>query len=153
LNRLRDKALLRTLLRTFSILVGAAALLCGVRALRREVYLFDGPPRTAFLPEFRAQLRTVTERLPPGEHVLHLSATPEYWYSRLWQRALYPRNEAIVMRPPISSERLREIRARYGARFAISAGDPPADPGYLWKVDLGPVPLIRGTSWFGELQP
>jgi hypothetical protein len=85
--------------------------------------------------------------------VLHLSAAPEYWYSRLWQRALYPRNDAILVYPPWNQARLQELRRKYGARFAISAGDPPSDPGYLWKIDLGPLPLGPGRDWFGELNP
>ena len=141
------------LLRAVSILVGVAALFCGGRAIRHDVWIFAGPPQTPFPPPFREQLHAVTERLPPGAFVMHLSATPEYWYSRLWQRALYPRNESVVMQPPLSPQRLREIRARYGARFAISAGNPPYDPGYLWRVRLGQLPGVPGESWFGELAP
>ena len=141
------------LLRALSILVGAAALLCGARALRREAWVFGGPPQTSFPSPFREQLHTVTERLPPGAFVMHLSSAPEYWYSRLWQRALYPRNESVVMQQPLSPEHLRDIRAKYGARFAISAGDPPYDPGYLWKIRLGSLPGVPGESWFGELAP
>ena len=91
--------------------------------------------------------------MPAGTVVLHLSAAPEYWYSRLWQRVLYPRNETIVMQQPLTAERVRELRAKYGARFAISAGNPPWDPGYLWKVELGPLPSVPGVTWFGELGP
>lgn len=150
---IRKKPVLLFLARVFSILVGAAAVVCGTSALRRTALVFASPPQTTLSLQFLAQLQTVTQRLPPGEFVLHLSATPEYWYSRLWQRALYPRNDSIVMQPPLSPERLREMRSKYGVRFAISAGDPPLDPGYLWRIDLGRLPSVPGETWFGELGP
>lgn len=103
--------------------------------------------------EFRAQLRTVEDRIPAGAFVLHLSASPEYWQSRLWQRALYPRNEAIVVQPPWGPELLRQLRAKYRVRYALSAGNPPSDPGYLWSIDLGRLPGHSGGTWFGELTP
>jgi hypothetical protein len=141
------------LLRGFSVVVGAAGLACGARAIRIQLPLFEGPPHRATHPAFDGEFRAVLERLPEGACVLHLSATPEYWYSRLWQRALYPRNETIVVEPPLSRESVRSLRERYGARFAISTGNPPWDPGYLWTVDLGHLPLDAGRSVFGELAP
>ncbi|HWZ86137.1 MAG TPA: hypothetical protein VN032_08050 [Thermoanaerobaculia bacterium] len=141
------------LLRLFSILVAASALLCGMVVLRRERTALAEPARTAFHPLFRAQLDEVRGRLPAGAELLHLSASPEYWYSRLWQRALYPDNETILMQPPLSLDRVHALRAKYRARFAISAGDPPFDPGFLWKIDLGPLALGPGQNWFGELAP
>lgn len=150
---IRTQQGLRFLLRGFSILTGVAALWCGGQELRRQRWVFANPPETPFPPQFRAQLQAVTDRLPPGAFVLHLSASPEYWYSRLWQRALYPRNETVVIEPPLSPERLLEIRKKYGARFAISAGDPPCDLGYLWKIRLGQLPGVPGESWFGQFAP
>jgi hypothetical protein len=140
-------------LRLFSILVAAGALLCGMAVFRREATALARPTRTAFHPLFLTQLREVKGRLPPKTEVLHLSAYPEYWYSRLWQRALYPDNETISIQPPLSLERVHTLRAKYGARFAISAGDPPFDPGFLWKIDLGPLALGPSQTWFGELAP
>ena len=81
-----------------------------------------------------------------------MPTVPEYWYSRLWQRALYPRNEVVIQQPPVPPGRLNELRAKYRARFAVAAGDPPVDPGFLWKVDLGRV-NGPGEAWFGELKP
>jgi hypothetical protein len=133
--------------------VALAAILCGARAIRRSAAYLVQPPRSVFHPAFRAELETVRRRLPEGAVVLHLSASPEYWFSRLWQRALYPRNETIVVQPPWDAARVRELKAKYHARFAISAGDPPSDPGFLWKMELAPPPLGPGSVWFGELRP
>jgi hypothetical protein len=141
------------LLRVFSVLVGAAALTCGTRAIGEQLSRFKEPPHRASHPAFDAALARVLERVPEGARLLHLSAEPEYWYSRLWQRALYPRNEVIVVEPPLSAEVVRTLRDRYGVRFAISAGNPPSDPGFLWAVDLGPLPLGSAHNLLGELAP
>ena len=138
--------------RTLSVLVAGAALLCGARAFRRQLPLLTSPASTVFSPEFRAQVRAVEARLPPGAPVLHVCGRQEGWFSRLWQRALYPDHRTIVVQP-WDVPRLGELRAKYGARFAISVGKPPVDPGYVWMVDLGQVPDLPGVTWFGELRP
>ncbi len=115
--------------RTLSVLVAGAALLCGTRAFLRQLPALRGPASTVFSPEFRAQVRAVEARLPPGAPVLHVCARQEGWFSRLWQRALYPNHRTIVVQP-WDLPRLAELRAKYGARFAISVGKPPVDPGY-----------------------
>lgn len=135
-------------------LVLAASLWIGVGALDADLRrAFRDAPRSVFAPEFRAQRDRVTQVVPPGESLLYLSETPEVWHSRLWQRALYPRNSVIEVQPPQSPARLRELRKRYGARFAISWGNPPFDPDYRWKVALGTLPGLAGETWFGELAP
>jgi hypothetical protein len=139
--------------RAFSVLVALAAILCGARAIRRSATLFEGGLRRVYSPPFLAQLHAVEERVPAGAAVLHLSAEPEYWYSRLWQRTLYPRNTTILVQQPLTRERVRALKAKYGVRYAMSAGDPPWDPGFLWKVDLGPLPSVPGVTWLGELGP
>lgn len=138
--------------RTLSVLVAAAALLCGARDFRQQIPILKSPAPSIFSLEFREQLRVVEQRLPTGAPVLHVSAKPEGWFSRLWQRALYPNHQTIVV-PPWDVPRLGELRAKYGARYAISYGKPPIDPGYVWMVDLGPVPGLPGVTWFGELRP
>jgi hypothetical protein len=84
--------------------------------------------------------------------VLHVSTKPEGWFSRLWQRALYPDYRTIVVQP-WDLPKLPELRAKYRPRFAISVGQPPVDLGFAWKVDLGVVPGLQGVTWFGELAP
>jgi hypothetical protein len=138
--------------RTLSVIVAGAALLCGARAFRRQMPFLANPAESIFSVEFREQLRAVEARLPTGAPVLHVSAEQEGWFSRLWQRALYPNHKTIVVQP-WDIPRLPELRAKYGARFAISVGKPPVDPGYVWKVDLGKVPGLPGVTWFGELRP
>ncbi len=117
-----------------------------------QLWHFAGPPHKVFPPELSAQIRKVEEKLPPGVSLIYVPASPEYWYSRLWQRAFYPRNQVVIQQPPVPPGRLGELRARYGTRFAVAAGDPPADPGFLWKLDVGRAPGV-GETWFGELGP
>jgi hypothetical protein len=138
--------------RVFSVLVAVAALFCGVSAIVKEFPVAASPARSVFSPELKAQVRAVKARLPPGASVLYVPARQEAWFSRLWQRALYPDFRTIVVQP-WDKPRLAEVRAKYGARFAISAGTPPEDLGFLWKIDLGVAPGLQGTTWFGELAP
>ena len=143
---------LRIPIRAFFFAVALAALLCGAWAVRRQLRHFAGPPPKVVSAELRAQIRRVEARLPPGAALIYAPASPEYWHSRLWQRVLYPRNDVILVQPPVPPGRLAELRAKYGVRFALAAGDPPADPGFLWKVDIGRAPGT-GDAWFGELKP
>jgi len=138
--------------RAFFLLVALAAILCGLHAGLGSRAHFERSPGKVFPPELREQLRAVEDRVPPGAFVLYVPAAPEFWYSRLWQRALYPRNEVVVLQPPVARQTLRELRVRYGARFAVSAGDPPTDPGFLWRVDVGRA-AGTGETWVGELRP
>jgi hypothetical protein len=138
--------------RLFFALAALAALLCGIQAFEAEIPTVTSPAKTVFSPELLAQVRAVKARLPPGASVLYVPAKQEGWFSRLWQRALYPDFRTIVVQP-WDKPRLAELRAKYGARFAISAGTPPEDLGFVWKTDLGVVPGLQGTTWFGELAP
>jgi hypothetical protein len=138
--------------RIFSVLVALAALACGAAALRQAAERFAQPPRVALPAPLRERLRTVEDRLPAGASVFYVSEVPEYWFSRLWQRALYPGHLAILVQPEMTQRQFDELRVRYGVRYAISAGQHPRDPGFAWKIDLG-YDTWAGSTWFGELQP
>ena len=140
------------LLRIFSVFVALAALASGALALKHAAGRFTQPPRVALPAPLRERLRTVESRLPPGASVFYVTEVPEYWFSRLWQRALYPDHLTILVEPDVSRRQFEELRARYGVRYAISAGQHPRDPGYAWKIDLGDD-TWAGSTWFGELQP
>jgi hypothetical protein len=136
-------------------LVLAASALSGVPRLAREIRVaFRDAGLSVFPTEFQRQRAVVEKTAPPGAVFLHISdwaSDPGTgWYSRLWQRALYPRNLVIVVMRDLQPERLQLLRRRFGARYAISVGSPPIDPGFLWHRDLGVVPG-SGQTWFGEL--
>lgn len=139
-------------MRIFAILVAAAALACGALMARHTTTFFAQGPRITLPAPLRERLRAVEGRLPPGAVVFYITDVPEYWFSRLWQRALYPGHITILVGPDVTPRRFEELRARYGVRYAISAGQHPRDPGYAWKTDLG-YDTWAGSTWFGELAP
>ncbi len=105
-----------------------------------------------FSPSFRKQVAVVRSIVPPGSRLLHVSH--EGYIPASWQRALYPGNPVRFVFQPrdIEPSSLQEIRKHFGARYAISAGDPPVDPGFLWYRVLEPIPGT-GQTWFGEIAP
>jgi hypothetical protein len=108
------------------------------------------PPASFFSPEFLKQVSTVTRSVSPGAPLLHFGG----WVSAyLWQRALYPRNAVKLLLPEDAvPATIRQARDDFGANYAISVGDPPTDPGFLWHRVLDPVPG-GGETWFGKLAP
>ena len=115
---------------------------------------FRDAPRTALPAPFRAQLETVLEALPPGAAVLHVSTGSESWYSRMWERALYPQHAVVYAQAEaLDQESLRRIREPLRIRFAISVGAALPGSRYRWSVPLGPLPGLAEESWFGELAP
>ncbi len=135
----------------------AASVLSGGLELYKDLRVaFRDAGPSVFGPTVRIQLDALRERLPPGASLLLVSAgmTDSAWYTRLFQRGLYPRTIAIVRNLPTPDPAdLERIRSRYGVRFAISMGNPPPDPGFLTHEDLGPLPGIADRVWFGELAP
>jgi hypothetical protein len=138
--------------RAVAALVFFAALRFGGRALSVGlISSFRNEPASFFSPPFRRQLEIVTGVVPPGVALLHIFH--EFYLPRCWQRALYPRNPLEPVQPPdFGPKSLRRIRERIGARYAISAGSPPMDPGFRWHRVLDPIPGT-GETWFGELAP
>lgn len=132
--------------------MAVAALACGGSAIWTASENFANGRRLVLPEPYRERLRAVEQRLPPGARVFYISDVPEYWFSRLWQRLLYPGHETIVLDPTVTRRRFDALRARYDVRYAISAGEHPRDPGYLWKIELG-HDSWTGIVWFGELEP
>ena len=143
------------LLTVLAAVFAAEALLVGGRALYSELRTtFRDAPPTALPPPFRKQAGIVMREVPAGASVLHLSPFAESWYSRMWQRALYPRNTVFLLEAgELDCASLRQYRERHRARFAISVGDPWPGTGYLWSVPMGPMPGSAEDTWFGELAP
>ena len=142
------------LMRPASILIAVASVLFGGLALCLDLAVaFRDAPKSVFSRDFLAQRSTVTRTVPAGESLLHISAEPETWNSRLWQRSLFPRNPTIIVQPPFGSREIRALQNKYAARHAISAGNPPFDPGYRWRVTFAPPHGQSGEVWFGELMP
>lgn len=142
------------------------SLRAGYRGFASDLRLaFGSAPMHAIAPELMDQARMLRRRIPRGDSILYLGNQnpPDNWYSRLWQRALYPRRLLILERAPSAVKLdtaarprlpgLDELRAAYPIRYAISAGNPPADPGFIAHEELPPVPGFPYAVWFGELAP
>jgi hypothetical protein len=133
----------------------AAAVLFGGRAIRLDLpVVYRDAPRSALPPTFRSQMEVVLRTFPPGAALLHVSSVPESWYSRMWERALYPRNAVVSLQPPeLDPASFRRARERFGIRFAISVGNSSPGNGYRWSVPMGTLPGLDEEAWFGELAP
>jgi hypothetical protein len=145
----------RILLDAIAVVFVAAAVWFGGRAIQLELpVVYRYAPRTALPAPFRSQMEVVLRSLPPGAAMLHVSSVPESWYSRMWERALYPRNAVVSLQPPeIDAASVRRARERFGIRFAVSVGNPSPGNGYRWSVPIGTLPGVDGEAWFGELAP
>jgi hypothetical protein len=142
-------------LQVLAALVFAAAAVAAARSLDREfTRAFRGPRTGVFPPSVLGQLQILRSRLPAGSTVLLVSGSSaaETWNARMFQRGLYPGNAVIVLFVPVpDAVAMARLRGRHGLRYAISMGDPPADPGFLQHEDLGPLPDSDERVWFGEL--
>src|SRR5262249_1288566 len=87
---------LRIGLRLAGALVLAASLPAGLTAITRDLAQSSRSARSAFSAEDLRQFRYVREQLADGEALLVLATKTDRWHTCLWQRALYPRNPAIV---------------------------------------------------------
>jgi hypothetical protein len=122
-------------------------------------------PRHAIPPELDAEVRRLRTKLPPNASIFFLGydSPPDVWHSRLWQRALYPTRVVILERQPGAVipggtiedpwAGLRELQRTLSIRYALSAGNPPDDPGFLSRVEMPRIPGYPYIVWFGELRP
>jgi len=141
-----------TLVSVAALFVVAAAVLSGLAAFVDDslrAFRFAGA--SVFTPGDREQMRIVEEATPRGAALLFTADRRANWPAMLWQRGLYPERTLVVLRGPLSAERVDAARSRYGPRFAVAIGDPPLDPGFRWRRDLGPAPSTSERIWFGEL--
>ena len=132
----------------------AASLASGIPSIvgdLRVAFRDAGP--SVFTPGDRRQIEAVRASVPPGTSLLLVANSDDAWHARLWQRGLYPERALIVRYVPLDSSELRRFRTQYAIRFAIALGDPPPDPGFRWRKDLGTLPGRGSHLWFGELEP
>lgn len=154
------------ILATAGAVVLATSLWAGVRGFAADIRLaFVDAPRHAIPPEILEQARLLKARIPRDAYVLYVGnqTPPDNWFSRLWQRALYPRRVLILeqgkravtldTKEQLRVKGLEELRAEYSVRYALSAGNPPTDPGFLTREELSRIPQYPYVTWFGVLKP
>lgn len=160
-SRLRQIALVCA-----GVIVLGTSLRAGIRGFAADLRVaFRSAPLHAIPLELSDCARMLKARIPREASVVFLGNQnpPDNWYSRLWQRALYPRRVLILEPGPGAVELdtagrprvpgLDELRAAYSIRYAISAGNPPEDLGFLSHVELPSIPGYPYVNWFGELNP
>ncbi|HUF17396.1 MAG TPA: hypothetical protein VMS12_05055 [Thermoanaerobaculia bacterium] len=131
----------------------AAAVACGGFAFARELFVvFTYAHQRQVAPSLHEQVAEIRRIAPIGTRFVWLNQHPEQWFSRLWQRLLYPDPVFIVDHGPGSDSVIAGLKRRHSVRFAFSAGAPPIDPGYVWRIQLKPPPGAPGEFWFGELR-
>jgi hypothetical protein len=133
-----------------------ASLLCGVRAVARDATraLRDAGPSN-FPATVTRQLDEIRREIPAGETILLVSAsaTDGAWYTRLFQRALYPRNEVVVRYLPFSSGDADQLRSKWSIRFGIELAPEPSSLAFAEHRDLGPLPAMPDRVFLGVLAP
>lgn len=136
-------------------MVLAAGAIAAGRSLNHELLRAFNDPRNGVYPtSVSAQLQVLRGKLPAGSTVLLVSgpSAQQTWNARMFQRGLYPESAVIVHFLPLpDAATMARLRRQYGLRYAISIGAPPADPGFLEREDLGPLPDSGELVWFGEL--
>jgi hypothetical protein len=126
----------------------------GGRALYRDLTLaFRDAGPSVFGPTVRQQLDGLRSRLAPGAPLLLVAAshTDGAWYTRLFQRALFPRNPVVVRYLPYSLADELSDRRRWSIRHGLAIGNPPPNLEFVSHEDLGPLPALPDRLWFGEL--
>jgi hypothetical protein len=147
-------ALRRIALRLIGALILVASLATGLTAIGRDFSAAYRSSPSVFAPEDRRQFQYVRERLPAGDPLLIFATKADRWHTCLWQRALYPRNPAIVRyRDKRASASLGDEVRRFRIRYAVAFGNPPPDPGFGRFEELGALPGTYGRVRFGPLGP
>ena len=98
----------------------------------------------------RRDIRFIRRWIPDDEPLLYLSDGSDHWTPRTWERALSPEPVAFVFTRDFPREAVI-LRRRMHIHWAISAGDPPPDPGFEWHRRLAPLPGSSTQYWFGRL--
>jgi hypothetical protein len=104
-------------------------------------------PRRVISEGQQEQIDLINSMVPTGAALLYIGDMRngnDRWQAGFWQRILYPSHAVFaVSRSGVDGSDVRKIRHKYHIFYALSAGTPPADPGFLWKVVLPPaVPAI-----------
>lgn len=134
-------------------LVLAASVTSAGSAFRRELpVVFQFAHHQQIPPILHSQLHQVRQLAPAGSKFVWVNEAPEEWFSKIWQRLLYPDPVFIVHGEAQVANTLPALRAQYDIRYAFSAGSSPLNPGYKWYITMAPPPGAQGDLWFGELR-
>ncbi len=143
-------------IRGAAALTFAASLAAGGLGIARDIRVAFRDAGPSNVPgSIRAQIASIEKQVPAGEAILLVSddLPDELWYTRLVQRAMYPRHAVIIRYLPLRRRDADALRRRWAIRYGVSFGQAPPDVGYLHPQDLGPLPAMAHRVWAGELSP
>jgi hypothetical protein len=135
------------------ILLFASLAIVGVRTanvrLREAVTTYRSSARLVPQDIEKAAIY-IKSRVPPEEPILVVTDNLDGWVNGIWQRALYPSPVLLFYRRDLGSQMLREYRTTNRLVYAVAIGNPPPDPGFVWKKA---VPRMNQSVVFGEIEP
>lgn len=112
--------------------------------------VFVDSPRNIVPEGHVAQVKIFRTIVPKGSTVYYIMGQQEGWQFGLWQRSLYPDYVVlpVIGLANLNADQSGKIRAEKHIDFALSAGDPPLNPGFDSPVSLPPypngIPVILG---------
>ncbi|HEY1433909.1 MAG TPA: hypothetical protein VGG65_00960 [Thermoanaerobaculia bacterium] len=142
------------LLRGIAAIVVAASIAAGARALRADLIIAfrdAGPSNTP--ASVARQLEAIRRLAPPGAPILLVApaAGDDLWYTRFFQRALYPRNAVLIRYLPFARKDADTLRRHWKISHGVAFGAAPTDLGFLGPEDLGTLPASLDRVWAGAM--
>jgi hypothetical protein len=101
------------------------------------------------------QVEEIRREVPPGESILLVSEsrTDGSWYTRLFQRALYPRNDVVVRYLPLSPRDVASVRRVWSILHGLEFDAAPSSLGLQHPEDLGALPAMPDHVFLGSVAP
>jgi hypothetical protein len=144
--------------RTLAYLLAAALLLSlsypGIRAAASQVSaaIKEYRSKTEIVPPaVQAAAAHIRGKVPLGAPLFLVARDPDAWLHGIWLRALYPSPVFLVYSAQLGTDTYNRLRVQHRIRFAVSIGQPPLNPGFVWSE---PVPGFGNNAQvvFGRLQ-
>jgi hypothetical protein len=133
------------------ILLVAAQIAAAAIGLRESApRIFPERPPLVIPAEQSRDIRFIRGWIPDDEPLLYLSDGSDPWTPRTWERAMSPEPVVFVVTGNLRRA-VSILRRRFRIRWALSAGAPPMDPGFVWRVRFAPLPGTAEQYWFGRL--
>ncbi|HKD18961.1 MAG TPA: hypothetical protein VKG23_14000 [Thermoanaerobaculia bacterium] len=146
----------RPILRGAGALVLTASVVCGVRAMVYDATnAFRNAGPSVFPDSVIRQVDEIRREVAPGESILLVSAsqTDGSWYTRLFQRALYPRNDVVVRYLPLSARDVASVRRVWSIHHGLELDTAPKSLALQHPEDLGALPAMPDHAFLGSVTP
>jgi hypothetical protein len=101
-------------------------------------------------PEIEQAVTYIRGQLPRDAPVILVTDDMDGWVNGVWQRAFYPNSALLFYKRDLGSQTMRHYRTSNRISYAVSMGNPPPNPGFVWQK---PVPWTNQKVVFGEIEP